>query len=108
MDFSPTHLLTYPPTHNLGQILDSAHPSYAIRIPRTFRKAMRIPQRAAAIATLALAVGVTACSDDNDVNAPPFTRSFAAGGQNQEGPSSLDLIEADYTGGLLDKDNANK
>ena len=69
---------------------------------------MYITQRAAAAAVLALIVGITACVDSDEVASPRFTPAFAAGGQNADDPSSLDLIEADYSGGLLDKDNANK
>ncbi|HEY0304795.1 MAG TPA: MXAN_6640 family putative metalloprotease, partial [Longimicrobiales bacterium] len=69
---------------------------------------MLIPKRAAAIAICTLAVALMACADDGEVTNPRLTPSFAAGGQNPADPSSLDLIEADYSGGLLDKDNANK
>ena len=50
-----------------------------------------------------------ACADrTDDVTAPSNRPQFAAGGQNANEPSALDLIESDYEGGLLDKDNANK
>ena len=60
----------------------------------------RVPVR---LLTLAL-VTLVACT--NDGTAPSALRpSFAAGGQ---GKTSLDLIEDDYAGGLLDKNNANR
>jgi len=52
-----------------------------------------------------------ACSDEPTapVAAESATPRFAAGGNgNGNGPSSLDLIEDDYAGGLLDKENANR
>jgi hypothetical protein len=65
------------------------------------------PRAHVTFAALALAIGLAACADqDDDVTAPALVPSFAAGGQ--AGPSSLDLIEQDYEGGLLDKNNANK
>ena len=69
---------------------------------------MSIANRAASLAMLAAVIGLSACADHpTDVSTPPFSPSFAAGG-NSDGPSSLDLIETDYESGLLDKENANK
>ena len=60
-------------------------------------------------AVLMIAVSLAACADrTDDVTAPATRPQFAAGGQNANDPSSLDLIEQDYSGGLLDKENANK
>ncbi|HEY0674074.1 MAG TPA: MXAN_6640 family putative metalloprotease [Longimicrobiales bacterium] len=65
-------------------------------------------QRATFAVALMLAVAVTACVDQSDdVTAPVLTRSYAAGGQGN-GPTSLDLIEADYQAGLLDRNNTNR
>lgn len=60
-------------------------------------------------ASLAGIVLLSACTDTEPA-APTITRpSFAAGGQgNGNGPTSLDLIEGDYTAGLLDRNNANR
>ncbi|MDP3910066.1 MAG: hypothetical protein Q8Q14_06715 [Gemmatimonadales bacterium] len=65
----------------------------------------KTPVRFAPIALIVLA----ACSDSQPA-APADTRpSFAAGGQgNGNGPTSLDLIEGDYSAGLLDRNNANR
>src|SRR5215213_4754283 len=60
---------------------------------------------------LAGALLLAACSDEPTapVAAESATPRFAAGGNgNGNGPSSLDLIEDDYAGGLLDKENANR
>jgi hypothetical protein len=68
---------------------------------------MATAHRVARVGTFALITLLAACADQSgDIAAPQRTPSFAA--QSSEGPSSLDLIEADYEGGLLDKDNANK
>ncbi|HET9438525.1 MAG TPA: hypothetical protein VFO52_00050, partial [Longimicrobiales bacterium] len=61
-----------------------------------------------AIAVLVLATALVACADDDDIASPPRAPAFAAGGQQAAGPSSLDLIEQDYSGGLLDKNSANR
>jgi len=47
---------------------------------------------------------------DNTATAPPEARpAFAAGGQgNGNGKTSLDLIEDDYSSGLIDRNNANR
>jgi hypothetical protein len=59
------------------------------------------------LAASMLVIGLAACADrGDDVTAPALAPSFAVGGQS--GPSSLDLIEQDYSGGLLDKNNANR
>lgn len=54
-------------------------------------------------------LSLTGCTD-SDPAAPGTVRpSFAAGGQgNGNDKTSLDLIEDDYTAGLLDKNNANR
>ena len=54
-----------------------------------------------------------ACRDEPTapIAAESATPRFAAGGNgngNGNGPSSLDLIEDDYAGGLLDKENTNR
>jgi len=52
---------------------------------------------------------VLGCSDHNSTAPPAGRPSFAAGGQgNGNGKTSLDLIEDDYTNGLLDKNNVNR
>ena len=55
-------------------------------------------------------VGLAASCGDGNPSAPGGTPpSFAAGGQgNGNGNTSLDLIEEDYAGGLLDRNNANR
>ena len=65
------------------------------------------------IALLAGALLLGACRDEPTapLAAESSTPRFAAGGKgngNGNGPSSLDLIEDDYAGGLLDKENANR
>lgn len=65
-------------------------------------------KRALSMATLVLAASLFACVDQsNDVTAPSQAPSFSSNSQN-DGPSSLDLIETDVDAGLLDKDNANR
>lgn len=61
------------------------------------------------LAPVALIALFGACTD-NEPAAPGATRpSFSAGGQgNGNGQSSLDLIEGDYSAGLIDKNNANR
>jgi hypothetical protein len=62
--------------------------------------------RAIPLAVLFLTGVLVACSDQStDPVAPP---AFSSAAQQNQGPSSLDLIEQDYAGGLLDKDNANR
>ena len=58
---------------------------------------------------LAAGLALAACSDlSNDPAAPPAdSPAFAAGGQGK-GKSALDLVEEDYSAGLLDKNNANR
>ena len=63
--------------------------------------------RIAAMAALGLVTALAACNEQpTDVATSAPTPSFSAA--QGEGRSSLDLIEADYEGGLLDKDNANR
>ena len=58
---------------------------------------------------LAFTVLVLVGCTDRTATAPGSRPSFAAGGQgNGNGRSSLDLIEEDYTNGLIDKNNANR
>lgn len=62
------------------------------------------------LAPVALLLLVGACTD-TDPAAPPSaaTPSFTAGGQGSgNGQTSLDLIEGDYSAGLIDKNNANR
>src|SRR6478672_6887513 len=67
--------------------------------------------RTRVITLLAGALLFGACRDQPTapIAAESSTPRLAAGGNgNGNGPSSLDLIEDDYAGGLLDKDNANR
>jgi len=58
---------------------------------------------------LSLAFFAVAGCSDHDSTAPGARPSFAAGGQgNGNGKTSLDLIEDDYSSGLLDKNNVNR
>lgn len=58
---------------------------------------------------LTLAVFAAAGCSGDDATAPGSRPSFAAGGQgNGNGQTSLDLIEADFDAGLLDRNNANR
>ena len=58
-----------------------------------------------------MACVLSSCSDQSDPSSPQPepVPALAAGGQGGgNGPTSLDLIEADYDGGLLDRDNASR
>ena len=58
-----------------------------------------------------VALALSSCFDKSESPAGPSDTgpSVAAGGQGGgNGPTSLDLIEADYTDGLLDRDNASR
>jgi hypothetical protein len=60
------------------------------------------------LAPFAFLAVLTACTD-GDPAAPAPRPSFAAGGQgNGNGKTSLDLIEDDYSSGLIDRNNANR
>jgi hypothetical protein len=63
-------------------------------------------------ALLAGAFALAACADQPvapDTASPTTAPRLAAGGQGKgNGKSSLDLIEEDYAGGLLDKENTNR
>lgn len=60
------------------------------------------------LAPFALLATLAACAD-REPAAPDARPSFAVGGQgNSNGKTSLDLIEEDYTAGLLDKNNVNR
>jgi hypothetical protein len=64
-------------------------------------------KRLGTVVTLFGAVTVVACSElSGPIQAPVAGPSFAA--QQQNGPTSLDLIESDVDGGMLDRDNANR
>lgn len=65
--------------------------------------------RRIAVRLLPLAlIAVIGCSD-HESTAPGTKPSFAAGGQgNGNGKTSLDLIEDDYSAGLLERNNANR
>lgn len=69
---------------------------------------MRKRIRVALPLTLVLAAALSACIDQNDVTAPTIGPSFSQGRAQSTGPSALELIETDYEGGLLSKDNANR
>ena len=59
------------------------------------------------ILVVMLSTVLGACVDEPEqVTGPDSSPSFAA--QQSSGKSSLELIEEDYDGGLLDKDNANR
>ena len=60
--------------------------------------------------TLLLASALLSCSDETSSPSDPAGPPAAGAGGNglAVGKSSLDLIEADYAGGLLDRDNANR
>jgi hypothetical protein len=58
-----------------------------------------------------MACVLSSCSDQSDPSTPQPqpVPALAAGGQGGgNGPTSLDLIEADYDDGLLDRDNASR
>jgi hypothetical protein len=58
-----------------------------------------------------MACVLSSCTDQSDPSSEqsPPAPSLAAGGQGGgNGPSSLDLIEADFGDGLLDRENANR
>ncbi|MGH7519769.1 MAG: MXAN_6640 family putative metalloprotease [Gemmatimonadales bacterium] len=60
------------------------------------------------LAPFVLLATLAACAD-RAPSAPDARPSFAAGGQgNGNGKTSLDLIEDDYSSGLLDRNNANR
>jgi hypothetical protein len=58
-----------------------------------------------------LALSLASCTDSSGppTGSSPSAPALAAGGQGGgKGPTSLDLIEGDYTDGLLDRENANR
>src|SRR5687768_15426362 len=94
-------------THNRRHGLPASSPPYPIS--PTSRFSMLRSTRVLPIAALILTTGLFACTDQpEDITAPAVERAAGVSAQSQSGPSSLDLIEQDYEGGLLDKDNANR
>ena len=58
-----------------------------------------------------IAFALSSCTDNSDPSSDPSQPApgLAAGGQGGgNGPTSLDLIEGDFTDGLLDRENANR
>src|SRR6476469_7153161 len=70
---------------------------------------LRSHARAGALLVGALLLGACHDTPTAPIAATTSAPQFAAGGNgNGNGPTSLDLIEADYADGLLDKDNVNR
>jgi hypothetical protein len=55
-----------------------------------------------------LAALLASCTDEPSSPSSPQDSAAAAARAQGVGRSSLDLVEADYAGGLLDRENANK